>query len=149
FCGLLAHVPSGAIPNATFVDVGAGMGRAVLLATEYPFQAVIGIELSPSLHEIARDNVARVRGLATRCRDVRLVRADARRARFPRGDLVVFLYNPFDGQALDDVLDRIAERSGGGSVWVLYHVPVHGDRLVARGYEVAIETQDGTVYLRR
>jgi hypothetical protein len=53
----------------------------------------------------------------------------------PRGELVVFLYNPFDEQALEAVLDRIAERRDSCSVWLLYHTPVHADLVLARGYE--------------
>jgi SAM-dependent methyltransferase len=146
FSNLLACVPEDVIRTSTFVDAGAGMARAVLLASEYPFKAIVGIELSPGLHQIAQENLARASGIETRCRDVRIVRADARRARFPRGDLVVFLYNPFDGEALDDVLDRIAERHGGGRVWMLYHVPEHSDRIFARAYELVEAIPDGDVY---
>jgi SAM-dependent methyltransferase len=143
---LLALAPRETIARSTFVDVGAGMGRAVLLASEYPFAQIVGLELSPALYEIASDNVRRAQRLQTRCRDVRLVRADARKARFPRGDLVVFLYNPFDGAALDDVLDRLAERPKRGAEWILYHTPVHAERLVARGYALVAQTPDGAVY---
>jgi len=143
---LLSHVPGETIRRSTFVDVGAGMGRAVLLASQYPFKSILGIELSPALRAIAGENVASARGLEVRCRDVRLVNADARNARFPRGDLVVFLYNPFDAEALDDVLDRIEGRAGGGSEWILYHTPVHAERILRRGYELAAELRDGAVY---
>src|ERR1700760_2411871 len=42
-----------------FVDIGSGKGRALLLATDYPFRKIVGIELSPELDRIARANVAR------------------------------------------------------------------------------------------
>ena len=41
-----------------FVDVGLGKGRALLLASDYPFREVIGVELSPELDRIARSNIA-------------------------------------------------------------------------------------------
>ena len=41
----------------TFVDFGSGLGRAVLLASEFPFKKVIGVELSPQLTRIAFANV--------------------------------------------------------------------------------------------
>lgn len=40
----------------TFVDVGSGMGRNLLIASEYPFKKILGIEISEQLHEIALDN---------------------------------------------------------------------------------------------
>jgi SAM-dependent methyltransferase len=123
---MLALVPQEAVRASTFVDVGAGMGRAVLVASEYPFKQIVGIELSPALFEIARENVASARGLRTQCRDIRLIRGDARRRKFPSGNLVVFLFNPFDGEALRVTLDRIvASRAARDTVYVLYHTPVH------------------------
>ena len=50
--------PPAPIEGTTFVDVGAGMGRAMLLAAELPFRAVIGVELNPALVRIARRNLA-------------------------------------------------------------------------------------------
>ena len=104
---MLACVPDAFVRDATFVDVGAGMGRAILIASEYPFKQILGIELSPALFEIARENVARAHDLRTLCRDVRLTRGDARKRRFPSGNLVMFLFNPFDAAALRTTLERV------------------------------------------
>ena len=46
----------------TFVDVGSGKGRALLLASDYPFREIIGVELSPELERVARTNIARYTG---------------------------------------------------------------------------------------
>ena len=128
FAELLGSVPEPLVRRASFVDAGCGMGRAVLLASEHPFKQVAGVELSPALHAIACDNLASARGLEMRCRDVRIRRGDARRFRFPRGDLVVFLFNPFDHEVLRAVLDRIvSSRRPGNRVVLLYHVAVHRD----------------------
>ncbi len=125
---LLAAVPEAHVRAAAFVDVGCGMGRAILLASEHPFRQVIGIELGPALHAIACENLAVARGLSPRCRDVRIRRGDARRFRFPKGDLVVFMFNPFDHEVVRVVLDRIAgSRRSGERVTLLYHVPIHRD----------------------
>ena len=50
--------PIAPIDAYTFVDLGAGMGRAMLLAADYPFRAVVGVELHPTLARIARANLA-------------------------------------------------------------------------------------------
>ncbi len=143
---LLARVPDGFVRGSTFVDVGSGMGRAVLLASEHPFKQVVGIELSPALHAIARANLANAGGFAQCCRDVRLLCRDARRARFPKGDLVVFLFNPFDGAVLRETLDRIAgSRGRNDEVIVLYHTPVHRDVLSEYASETIADSPDGLV----
>ena len=46
----------------SFVDVGSGKGRALLLASDYPFREIIGVELSPELDRVARANIARYTG---------------------------------------------------------------------------------------
>ena len=111
FRALMALVPKDAIPNATFVDVGAGMGRAVILAAEYPFKQAVGIEVSPALYEVAKENLAIAQAHGLRCHDIRLVRDDARIANYPPGDLVVFLFNPFDADALRTTLACIENPS--------------------------------------
>ncbi len=42
-----------------FVDFGFGKGTALLLATEFPFKRIIGVEFSPELHRIAEENIKR------------------------------------------------------------------------------------------
>jgi hypothetical protein len=41
----------------SFVDIGAGKGRALLLASQIPFRTVIGVELSADLARIDRKSV--------------------------------------------------------------------------------------------
>lgn len=142
---LLAHVPF-PLRGATFVDVGAGMGRAVLLAARYDFRQVIGVEISPALHAIACDNLVGRSRVALQCRDVRLVRADAASYRFPRGPLVAYLYNPFDGAVLAKVLDNLADGAP-RDLALLYHTPIHRDVIEAHGaFERVAGEPMGTVY---
>ena len=146
FEALVALVPPAFVAASTFVDAGSGMGRAVLLASRRPFKQVVGIELSPALHAIASANLAGARDLERGCRDVRLLRGDARRATYPKGDLVVFLFNPFDEIVLRATLERIlASRSEGDEVLLLYHVPVHRDVVSEFAGEIVADTADGLV----
>ena len=147
FRALLALVPPDAIANATFVDAGAGMGRAMILAAEHPFKQVVGIEVSPALHEVARENLTAARRRALRCHDLRLLRDDARIANYPPGDLVVFLFNPFDGEALAATLASIAQRHDAGRTWLLYHTPVERAVIDATpGWNLEAEIGCGVVY---
>ena len=49
--------PLAPIERTVFLDVGAGKGRAMLVASEYPFLRVEGVELNPKLADIARRNI--------------------------------------------------------------------------------------------
>jgi SAM-dependent methyltransferase len=147
FDPLLAHVPF-PLEVATFVDLGAGMGRAVLLAARHPFRQVVGVEISRALYEIARENLALANADGRRCRDVRLVCADAASYRFPRGALVVYLYNPFDGSVLAGILDRLAAGSP-RDVVLIYHTPVERALIEAHpAFELIAAEPMGAVYRR-
>jgi len=43
--------------NFTFVDLGCGKGRALLLARDFGFKQIVGLELSAVLAEAARANL--------------------------------------------------------------------------------------------
>jgi SAM-dependent methyltransferase len=135
--------------RATFVDLGAGMGRVVLLAARRPFRAVIGVEISPALVEIARENLTTVRDPQRVARDVKIVGADALAYAFPRGDLVIFLYNPFRAAILGDVLTNLRASGEERDVVLLYHTPVERDAIEATGaFELVADLGFGLVYRR-
>ena len=45
------------VERTAFVDIGAGKGRAMLLAAEMPFRRIVGVELHPQLAAVARRNL--------------------------------------------------------------------------------------------
>ncbi len=133
--------------RSTFVDLGAGMGRVVLHAARRPYRQIIGVEISPALLEVAKENRAAYRGPRA-CRDVRLVRADAATFTFPRGDVIVYLYNPFTATVLAAVLDRLARQRG--SVAIVYHTPVEAATLDAHpAFVPAGDTGAGRIWRSR
>jgi len=81
--------------RTTFVDIGAGMGRAVLLASELPFRQVLGVELHPTLVRIARRNLAAWRRTGRAQSAARIIASDAVGFELPPGPCVAFLFNPF------------------------------------------------------
>ncbi|MDQ6943473.1 MAG: class I SAM-dependent methyltransferase [Candidatus Eremiobacteraeota bacterium] len=137
--------------HATFVDIGAGMGRVVMLAARRPFRAVIGVEISPALVEIARENLTTVRDPRRVARDVKIVGADAAEYAFPRGDLVIFMYNPFRGPVLDRALANVRTTAEERNVVLLYHTPVERETVDATdAFDLVADLGFGLVYrLRR
>lgn len=137
--------------RSTFVDVGSGMGRVVMLASRRPFRQIIGVEISPALHEIARANRQRWSDAqaAGVCRDIRLVRADAASFSFPRGDLVVYLYNPFRAEVLEPVLDALLAGPR-RDIALLYHTPVERASIDEReAFDCVADLGFGAVFRRR
>jgi SAM-dependent methyltransferase len=137
--------------SATFVDLGAGMGRVVLLAARRPFRAVIGVEVSPALAEIARENLASAHDPRRVATDVKIVRADAAGYVFPRGDLVVYMYNPFRAPVMSAVLAALAAAEEPREVVLLYHTPLERATIDAGGaFDLVADLGFGLVYrLRR
>jgi len=100
--------PSARISQFTFIDLGAGMGRALLLAAEYPFRKVIGIELNPALANIARDNLTTWRSARNARAPIQILCGDAVDARHPKGPCLVFLFNPFGPSVMRRLVQRWA-----------------------------------------
>ncbi len=110
------------LEETTFVDVGAGMGRAMLLAAEMPFGSVIGVELNPTLVRIARRNLAMWRKAGRASAPMRLVCGDAAEFRFPHSACVAFLFNPFGAAVMRRFLGAAGKAFAGrpGELDILY-----------------------------
>jgi SAM-dependent methyltransferase len=100
----LRSKPAAEIGETTFLDVGAGMGRAVLVASELGFKETVGVELHPSLVRIARKNVALWRAAGRERAPMRIVHADAVEYPLPQSALVALLFNPFGAAVLRRLL---------------------------------------------
>jgi SAM-dependent methyltransferase len=98
-----------AIPHErfTFVDVGSGKGLALLMASEFPFRKIVGIEISPQLWREAASNLRRLTPAMQKCVNIESVCADAIEYPIPDGPVVFYLYNPFDAELLGRLLARI------------------------------------------
>jgi SAM-dependent methyltransferase len=103
------------IREASFVDLGSGKGRAVFLAAMRRFRQVIGVELSPVLHQVATANLEVMRESGALVAPVRFVQGDATEYEVPEGPVVTYLYHPFR--------EPIAEQAIGRLVSSLYSNP--------------------------
>ncbi len=133
---------SGRIDAYSFVDVGAGKGRALLLAAELPFRKVIGVEVTEELARIAQRNVARWSRIAKPKAKIRVVYEDAANFRWPRTPLLVYMYNPFACSLVAQMAENLAAvaASGSGLVDLLYVNPTCTDTLTAQGLFVRLWT---------
>ena len=125
--------PFAPLNEFTFIDVGAGMGRALLLAAEMPFRRVVGIELNPTLARIARKNVASWRVAGRAITATRVICGDVVEFNFPPGPCLLFLFNPFGPTVMRKMLTKIAANFGGrpGQLDLLY-VNHEQERMIER-----------------
>lgn len=114
----------------TFIDVGCGKGRILLMASALPFKEVVGVEISPLHCQTARENIEAYRrtrnGSPLAARAIRVCCNNATEFEFPAGDLCLYLFNPFSPAVFREVLARLAEHQGrtGHRVLVILSCPV-------------------------
>jgi predicted RNA methylase len=109
----------------TFIDLGSGKGRTLLMASEYPFRRIIGVELLPSLNEIAQQNVAQYHAESQKCFALESVCADATIFTLPTEPLIIYLFNPFPESGLRRALANLKKslEVKPRPIYVLYHNP--------------------------
>ena len=116
-----------------FIDLGCGMGRPLLVATEFDFAAITGVEISPALGRAARRNADRFQRLHPNRRTIEIVIGDALGYELPTRKMVVFLYNPFDENAMRRLLQKIETSLAADprEFYIVYYNPVWASLLDA------------------
>lgn len=112
----------------TFVDIGAGKGRAMLVASEMPFKQVLGVELNPVMANLAQRNVdhwtasRKADPVARKHAPLKLMHQDALDLRFPATPCLAFLFHPFETPQMKKLLRHLEEQFAGrpGGLDVLY-----------------------------
>ena len=127
----LAAIPNP--PNCHFIDLGCGKGRPLLVATEFGFKAITGVELSATLSRIARRNAAIFARAHPNRTPIEIVTGDALAYKLPRTTPVVFLYNPFSRPQVACLLGNIEAylRAPQRELYIVYYNPAWADVLDA------------------
>lgn len=104
-CGIdhLLRIAEHVQPSDVFVDVGAGVGRALVLMHLITGARGVGIEIQPAMVREARALIARF-GIGAS-----IVEGDAAELVAATEGSVYFLYCPFGGARLDKVLDDLEQ----------------------------------------
>lgn len=109
-----------------FIDLGSGKGRTLLMASDYPFRRIAGVELLPALHHAALDNLSKYKSESQKCFVLESICADAAEFALPVEPTVLYLFNPFPESGLRRMMANLEEslRQSPRAVYVLYHNPV-------------------------
>jgi SAM-dependent methyltransferase len=133
FLALLRHLrlPEG----STFVDVGSGKGRVLLLAARQNFKRVIGIEFSPTFCEQARKNIEIFRTKVQPLAPIEVTQADITQHEWRGDENVFFLYNPFDAVILGQFVENVRRSVGAHprQIWLIYSAPLYASILGESG----------------
>jgi len=113
-------------PDFAFLDLGSGKGRTLLMASGYPFRHIVGVELLPTLHEAAQENLSKYRSESQKCFALESISADATEFPLPAEPTVLYLFNPFPEAGLRRMIANLERslRAHPRTVYVLYHNPL-------------------------
>jgi SAM-dependent methyltransferase len=110
----------------TFIDLGSGKGRALILALSYPFRRIVGVEFALELHRTAEANLINLAANGTEVGRVELFHADVTTFQFPEEPSVIYLYNPFEGDVMRKVIQCVlrSHATNPRPIFVLYTTPL-------------------------
>ena len=136
-----------------FVDYGSGKGLAVLLASEYPFKKITGVELSPMLHDIANENLRIYASPTKKCQKIEFLCMDATHHELPPVPMVVYLLDPFpDAKVFKKWLSGIESSLAKNprDLFIVYGRPTQREFVEASSFfAVLSEHEDAVVFTNR
>ena len=89
-----------------FIDFGCGKGRALLMASEFPFKRIIGLEFSNELYRAAGENIHRYHSPTQKCMNIECLKIDFVDFVLPVEPAVLYFYDPCHMPVLEKVLMR-------------------------------------------
>lgn len=125
----LARLPP--VNGSTFVDIGCGKGRPLMVASEFPFAHIVGVDLSRELLAVARLNAAAIAQRFPQRTPIHVVEGDALQFLPDDERLVIFLFNPFPREVGEQFVRALERRLAGGrtQLFVALYNPVWADVL--------------------
>ncbi|MEM9077773.1 MAG: class I SAM-dependent methyltransferase [Bacteroidota bacterium] len=110
-----------------FIDIGSGKGRVLLVAAEYGFKKVIGLELSQSLYQISKNNMDTFNRKRNTDSEIEILNINALDYVFTDDEDIIFLYNPFDEQTLKQLVLNIkaSKNRNKREIKIIYANSVH------------------------
>lgn len=113
--------------NYDFVDLGSGKGMMLLVAAEFGFGRVSGVEFGRAAYEVGLENLKKFRERRPDAPLVEMRLGDAGAFPMPERPLVVYMFNSFGTAVIDAVLAGMERslQSAPRDCWVVYVNPVH------------------------
>ncbi len=135
FAALMKHLVI-RVEDFIFIDFGCGKGRALLLASDYPFRQIIGVEFARELLATAQQNLCNYHSPQQQCRNFALHHLDATQFEIPPEKTVLYFNNPFDEVVMKQVLTNIQQslQQQPRDVFILYNNPRYRDLLPQFGF---------------
>jgi len=136
--------------ESVFIDFGSGKGRVLIMAAEFNFKRVFGIEFAEEFYEESLKNTGKAKLNTDK---LEIIHTDAVNFQIPDDTNVMFFFNPFDEEIMEGVLKNIDESKSKNSrdIYLVYTSPIYEDCFNKRGYEKVFELRnknklEGVIY---
>ena len=115
--------------DSVFVDLGSGKGKTLMMASEFGFKRVVGVEFSPELCEKARRNWSIYRKGVETGPNFEIVNSDVVDYEIKDDENVFFMFNPFDAVVMSKVIQNLdaSLKKQPRRMWIIYCNPVCHD----------------------
>jgi SAM-dependent methyltransferase len=116
--------------KSTLLDYGCGKGRAIITAAAFPFNKVIGVEIS-YLIDVAKKNIDKEKHRKTN--NIELIHCDAMDYIIPADVNIFYFYNPFRGAILEKVTRNIYSsfKDTPRKIFIIFFNNDHFDKVIA------------------
>ena len=143
FHDVLAQIPVD-FSDFAFIDLGSGKRRALLLASQYSFREIVGVEIQPELNRIAQENIIRFPSDGRLCHCISSLCMDAREFQFPDEPVLLYLFNPFPDFVLKTVMANFESslRAHPRPAYVIYNTPMELHVFDALDYLAEIHSRE-------
>lgn len=126
----------------TFIDLGCGKGRTLLVAAGLGFRRVVGVEFAEELAAAARKNIEKLK-----IANGAIIQGDAGEFRFPEDDLILYLYNPFSEEVMRRVVLNLRDCTA-KKLYVIYKAPECMALFDSGGFLTQLGSPPGREYIR-
>jgi hypothetical protein len=116
----------------TFIDFGSGKGRALLMASDFPFRRVIGLEFSRELHGAAERNIRTYKRSPHGCRLVESRCVDFLDFSLPPEPCVLYFFDPCSEAVFIPLLESVRKslQKHPRPLWLVYVAPEKKKKLL-------------------
>jgi hypothetical protein len=132
--------------DCTFIDIGCGKGRVLMLASRRGFRRVLGVDPVAKLCRAAEQNLQTWSKRWPETRPIQVRCEDARGMSWPAGDLVLYAYNPFNEKSMDRMMRSLPRNR---RVWLAYVNPLFAAPVRRHGFKQLSEGTAVDHYLWR
>lgn len=129
---------------ATFIDIGAGKGRVMILAAVNGFKNVLGVEYSKELCRICEENLKKFTLKTKSETNFSTIHESVMTYEIPEDVTVVYLANPFGEPGMLAVIEQIEQSAikAPRDIYIAYFNPLFGKLFEDNGYETLFEEYD-------